>query len=358
MNDYGEKTDTKALMSEELKPRLQKALDHHTDGEDLLQTVRTLLHDTEQEYDDSEVLTPLSQRLEEVFSYDPPTYKAGKAYEPLNHADYRVLSDGVIVLGAEASGGKTTFMTDLARDLLEHNEHLCALIYSLDDPVITAEQRTVSQLLGRKLIKTHTVPASEITDRHRAVMDRIVVKGTANLYSIEKEAHRLKKQTNCTAVFIALDYLQIMYTSMKSVARREELNAIVKELKELQKRLATEGGCILLVLSQLNRISKDSEAEDIESMNRFRETSEVENQADVALMLSQVDKKDSGDLRRKLTVLKNKKGARGRTWTTEILVHEGFRYSPLVHSTKETGKIPAREKKTKQQRVLDDLTRG
>lgn len=323
MNDYGKTTDIKVDMAESLWPKLHRLAEGYKEGDDLVRQVQDLVRDIESDFDESGVYTPVLEELDEVFSPTNAPYATGETFEALNHPDYRILTDGLLVIGAEANTGKTTLMTALAVNLLTNNPNMCALVYSLDDGGTMTKKRVVSQIVGKSLFESHSVPRSDLTNYDEQVLKRIYVRDTIRLNDIEREALRIKKSTGCQSIYIGIDYLQIIPMPGNRGGVREGLNEVVKRLKEIQKRLATEG-CLLVLLSQLNRVGKE---ENPYTMSRFRETSEIENQADVALLMDLMDSdpEKEDDRERKIVVVKNKKGARGRWWKTSLT--RGHRFS-------------------------------
>lgn len=327
MSDYGKPTDPRSDVAEVLIKQVPKLIEQHKPGDDLAQNLLDLVNGTKADYDDSGAFIPVSDELAAVFSPIRPPYNVSAVFKDMNDSFFRILADGMIVLGGEASAGKTSFMTALAVDLLKHNPTMCALIYSLDDGGLMTKKRVVSQLVGKNVMWESSLSESYVKDQDRNVLQRMFVRDSIRLYDIGREAQKVKQLTGCKAIYIGIDYLQIVPVPGDRSGKREGYNEAVKVLKELQKGFAADG-CILMLLSQLNRAKKDDP--EYESMNRFRETSEVENQADVALLMAPVDQKDENSQERLIRVLKNKKGARGRLWKTEFLKDEGLRYSPLV----------------------------
>lgn len=319
MNNYIERTNIPSLMDEEFGNKIHKLIEGQGAT---IETVRNLIAEVETDFDSSMVLEPISRQIEEIFSPANQPYCVSPTFQALNHPDYRVLTDGFIAVGAEANTGKTTLMTALAIDLLSNNPDMCALVYSLDDGGNMTKKRIVSQLLGRNMLQSHAVPSTEITKEHEMILERIYVKDTIRLQDIETEAQRIKKDTGCPVIYIGIDYLQIIPIP-ESRGSREGFNEVVKRLKEIQKRLATQG-CILLLLSQLNRATSGDSPY---SMSRYRETSEIENQADVGLLMFMMntDPNVEDDRERKVWIVKNKKGMRGRWWNTRLV--RGHRFS-------------------------------
>lgn len=297
--------------------------------EDIAKQLHHAIIESSLEWGEYAVFEPVSERLDKIFAPTSPPYDPGPIFKDLNHIDLNLLSDNLIALGAEANTGKTSFMTALALGLLEHNQDMCALIYSLDDGGTMTDKRIVSQLVGESMLRAHGVPRSKLSGTQMEVLSRIITRDTIDLKTIELDIAAVKKATGNDKIFIGVDYLQIIPVSGDFGGKREGYNEALKFLKDLQKRMAPQG-CILLLLSQLNRDYKQESQESKSGlMGRFRETSEVENQADVCLLMFPENDNPSGydDRRIKLVVIKNKKGMRGFWWTSQLV--EGHNLSCL-----------------------------
>jgi replicative DNA helicase len=335
--------------------------------EDLAKQLHHAITESSSEWGEYSVFEPISERLDHIFAPTAPAYNPGPIFKDLNHIDLNLLLDNLIVLGAEANTGKTSFMTALALGLLENNLDMCALIYSLDDGGIMTDKRIVSQLVGESMLRAHGVPRSRLSGSQMEVLSRIITRDTIDLKTINLDITAVKRVTGKEKIYIGLDYLQIIPVSGDNGAKREGYNDALKTLKDLQKRLAPQG-CILVLLSQLNRDYKQESQESKSAlMGRFRETSEVENQADVCLLMFPENDNPSGDddRRIKLVVIKNKKGMRGFWWTSQLVEGHNFsclkRFHPESKKTKGaqyTGDImgeSTKEKKEEKTYIEKDL---
>ncbi|MFN9915917.1 MAG: DnaB-like helicase C-terminal domain-containing protein, partial [Pirellulaceae bacterium] len=86
---------------------------------------------------------------------------------------------------------------------------------------------------------------------------------------------------NIKVVFI--DYLTLLKSSAKSFSRREELERICTDLQNFVK----ETGICCFVLAQLNRDVKNSL--DKPNLTHFKDTGQIEQSADIAILLSRVN---------------------------------------------------------------------
>ena len=268
---------------------------------------------------------PLLKQIDKI-NYKIQTYKVGEVYEILNRDDYSLIRNGFITIGGEASAGKTSFVTALSIDILRNNPETCFLFYSLDDPLSMSGKRMFSQLNQCNLFK------QDIQDKHSQgkenILDRIFILDKFNINHIDGQAKAVKKITNCNKIIIGIDYLQIVdELDTPYNDRRDYLNNVLKQLKEYQKILEQDAGCIMFVLSQLSRNTQGNKY-------RYRETSEVENQSDICIDLEDYIE-DSSDEKEyqsiEIKIRKNKLGKRGFSFKTNLTPH--FTFSRLDYKT-------------------------
>ena len=130
------------------------------------------------------------------------------------------------------------------------------------------------------------------------------LKGSTSVDGVKAEALRLKKKDNLKLIII--DYLQLMSSGRKAENRRIEVGQISRALKALSMELDVP----VLALSQLNRVSEGNKAP---TMSEMRESGDIEQDADViVLMYKPRDDDDDEDLGYKvvrLLVEKNRQGA-------------------------------------------------
>ncbi len=315
--DYAIDTDTELDKSRELHAYLEKIIKlGPTPG--LTREVEGKLRDLNTEWSEEKITTTLWDDQERILAYTVKPHALGPGFSPMNDRDYSLIRDGLITIGAEANAGKSSLLTALALDLMEHDKSAAFLFYTLDDSVFLSGKRIFSQLMENNQFRTPGDPQD--FQAHQGRLKRIVLRESlaisAHGNAALEEARRVKKDTGCSRIILGVDYLQILPNGT-DMLQREFYNMAVKSLKEVQKTLEAEGGCVLFLLSQLNRDTSST-------TYRYRETSEIENQSDVCLDLQQPEKDDSARL---ITVSKNKLGLKGRTWQTRI--GADFNFSPL-----------------------------
>jgi hypothetical protein len=315
--DYGIRTDTELDKSRELHDYLGQIVKKEA-GPGLFREVEGKLRDLNTEWSEDKILDTMRDDLERILAYTVKPHSLGAIFSPMNEKDYSLIRDGLITIGAEANGGKSSLLTALALDLMERDQEKAFLFYTLDDSIFLSGKRILSQLSEKNQFHERTSPEKF---EGKKVLSRIILREalsiTVHSNQILDEARRVKKLTRCSQIIVGVDYLQILPNGT-DVLQREFYNMAVKSIKEAQKTLEAEGGCILFLLSQLNRDTNSGTF-------RYRETSEIENQSDVCLDLQQPEKEDSARL---ITVSKNKLGLKGRTWKTRI--GGDFNFSPLL----------------------------
>lgn len=253
---------------------------------------------------------------ENLYAKDVLTYNVSPKFSALNAKELSLIRDGLITIGGEASAGKTSFLTELALDIVKNNESTCFVFFSLDDSVKATAKRILTQQLEYNFFLDAALSRDELADKLGRNGElsfvnpfnrcRIISEAPDNL-SYEDIIEGVKTKTDCNRVIIAIDYLQIM--QVDGGDRREALNKALLSLKESQKKLANCGpgaGCILFVLSQFSRGSEGNTF-------RYRETSEIENVSDVCLDLTT---DAAGAI--SINVSKNKVGKRNVKFHTSI----------------------------------------
>jgi replicative DNA helicase len=304
---------------------------------------------------ENEILTVFDE-LEKIKKFQIKTYAVSDTFQVFNRHDIQITRDALIVFGGERSSGKTSIVTHYAFDILTCNPDFSLIFFSLDDSEYISARRIISQgirdnviegefnahdihnILKRIVITESDPPSSEIKikDKKISISDQMI--------SI---AEQVKKTTGTSRVIFIIDYLQYV----KPSGERSDLNLIVKQFKMAQKKLAATGGCIMFLLSQLNR-DRDSE-------NRFRETSEIENVADVILTIrpSFIETQnpstgksrhviDKADPRRFITIDKNKIKP-GLQSELHTVINNDFTFQTIIDPSDSPKKLTQTKKQTK-----------
>lgn len=241
------------------------------------------------------------------------------------------LRDSLITIGAESSVGKTSFASQLALEILENNDDTILAFYSLDDSKTFLTKKIIQQLLNKNTKKTYKNNEDIIklikkykNDYLKILLSkRIAIFETINIYNIYNQLIQFKKnaQNNLNIkeprIIVIIDYLQII--EHDSSNSREGLNKVCSYLKEIQKKL----NCMMILLSQFNR-SKET---NINTLIRYRETSEIENISDLCINLESIQNQEHYNI--KLYIVKNKAGDKNKIFTS---FRDGFIFNKFVEN--------------------------
>ena len=194
----------------------------------------------------------------------------------------------LIILAARPSVGKTALMLQLARTAAERGTP--AMVFSLE--------MTEAQLGRRLLLSTELVTREQLSSGVGMDWDRfsratslvaswdITINATSNLYSdIVTKITTAVARHRCGIAFI--DYLGLVKGGMtsKEMTNAQRIGEITKALKLAAKRC----GIPIVLLCQLNR-EKDKGASREPKLTDLRDSGEIEQDADVVLMLDQEKK--------------------------------------------------------------------
>lgn len=245
------------------------------------------------------------------------------------------LRDSLITVGAESSVGKTSFASQLALEILENNDDTILAFYSLDDSKTFLIKKMILQLLGKNIKKKYYEDYKDndfikLIKKHKndylklLLSGRIAIFENLNIYNLYSQLLKLKRNAvnnlNITSprIIVIIDYLQIINHESNNL--REGLNKICSFLKDIQKNI----GCMMILLSQFNR-SKET---NINTLIRYRETSEIENVSDLCINLESIQNQNSYNT--KLYIVKNKAGEKNKVFSS---LRDGFIFNKFVEIT-------------------------
>lgn len=208
----------------------------------------------------------------------------------------------VIIVGGRPAVGKSVTLVDFARAALR--EGAGVIIFSMEMPH--------NEIMGRLIAAEGGINAARIRDGRLSDEDkrRFVAASTRvpweNLYivdqpsvtmgqvtAITRQVHREFERRGVEDVLVGVDYLQIMGTDPGRTGRREQSRQqFLGEVCVGMKALAMELSIPVVALSQLNR---GSGKERPPTMEDLRESGDIENNADVILLLHRPDATDAED---------------------------------------------------------------
>lgn len=253
--------------------------------------------------------------------------------------DLAPVSTGLIDLDAELSGGtragqlvvvagRTSMgKSVLARGLVRaaaFEQKLTTAIFSLE----MSEQEIFNAIVAAELrIETNAMNTGNLTDAEWTRVARFVGESSDvplwisdnesnSLAGIRLACRQLKRRHGLGLVVV--DYMQLM-----EMPARESRQVAVGELARGLKKLAAELRCPVVALSQLNR-GPENRADKRPTMADLRESGDIENSANIIILIHREDYYDKGSPRKgeaDLIIAKNRAGKQ-----TEVVVASQLHY--------------------------------
>ena len=226
------------------------------------------------------------------------------------------LMPGLFILGAAPSTGKTTFVKQLADQVVEANPDAACLFVSLEQSREELRVKTLSRLSGvenrdilRGRLDRSSIGWKAVKDAaeayHGAVADRFfVVEGdkTTTPDRIRLAALQVKRATQTARLLVVVDYLQIVPTEDQYKDPRTKVDAVVSDLR----RLARDLDAAVVAVSSIGREWYKTGTGNRPGIAAFKESGGVEYGADLGGVMWQ----DKGDPKGDKTF----KGIAGRQW--------------------------------------------
>lgn len=194
-------------------------------------------------------------------------------------------SDLIIIAGRPAMG-KTAFALNLLTGFAKENPEKKAMIFSLEmgeqqlfNRFLSMEGEISNNILKQGILNDENaqkvgigmsnIGQCSIKIVNEPILTPAKLRTIANL---EKRLHGLD--------FIVIDYLQLMYSSNKSINKQQEVSEISRELKLIARELDIP----IVALSQLSR-SLESRADKRPMLSDLRESGAIEQDADIVIFL-------------------------------------------------------------------------
>lgn len=253
------------------------------------------------------------------------------------------LTEGLIIIGAKSSMGKTTFALQLADQIAGNpfaDQGRDILYFSLEQRSAELMSKSISRLLYQEHhieysaldIRTkYRYAPREIKEAIEAAVDQYAQGAGKRLYiweargtAVTVEYIRQKTAEHCQITggspIIIVDYLQILSGSDPRMDSMDILNTAIKDLTAISRDFKTT----VLIISSLNRANYKNDSE----MQSFKGSNNIEYSADLLLALQpdyeklDVDKKDIKDFDEdswkkqdirftEIKILKNRNGLTG-----------------------------------------------
>ena len=258
------------------------------------------------------------------------------------------LPEGLFVVGAAPSVGKTTWAKQVADQIIGKNPKAVCLFVSLEQSREELRVKTLSRLSGienRDILRGRLDPKSPGWERVKTASDKFLNSTAGRYFILEGDKTttpelirlaglQVRRATNAEALLIVVDYLQIVPTVEDFKDPRNRVDAVVSDLR----RIARELGASIMAISSLSRRSYE-----VSDISAFKESGGVEYGADLgAIMLPRrdtagkveegtvpLDGVKHGWIGVDLAYVKNRNGERGKIQ---------FQFFPQISHFDEVGK--------------------
>jgi replicative DNA helicase len=243
-------------------------------------------------------------------------------------------SPDLIVVGARPSQGKTQHALANALTAARSGKHV--LFLSLE---MISTQLVNRLLFEDSAINPYHLHTGQMNNEEWRAMDiragklkdtKLYIAAGFNirqLNNIKSEARRMKRLGKLD--MLVIDYLGLIRTNMTFSNRYLEIGYITGDLKNLAKELDIP----VMLLSQLNRPIKGATAKEPQ-LEDLRESGDIEQDADIVLLLHKPDYNNPGAMdasgvpwknRGKIIIAKHREGVRNNT----IIFHHDERYKKI-----------------------------
>jgi replicative DNA helicase len=251
--------------------------------------------------------TDLERRMKDRYSAGIPTHLIS-----LNRVIGGLRPSNLIVVGGMTGGGKTAFGVNLIWNALKLGKKVL---------MISAEMSTY-EVMSRLVSLESKVSAEKIIIRPNSltnkdfgtIHDSLKRFFTKNLFiddssmvkvaSITRTTHKAQVKMGGLDLVI-VDYIQYLKADRNYRSRYEEMTAVTQALKGLAKEFKVP----VVAMAQLNRAAH----QETPSLKHFQDTSQIEKESDVALILYQVKENDQW-----VQLLKVDKNRNGRIQTLKV----------------------------------------
>jgi replicative DNA helicase len=239
------------------------------------------------------------------------------------------LYEGLIVLGAIPSLGKTTFALQMALQMAEAGNHV--YFYSLEQSARELTIKLLSNKMSKPIADIRRIAWSfckeniseqdynnfvKASDRLHKLNNLHIIERCRSAEAIAKDVQRRYYRTGKQAMII-IDYLQILETLGARLTDKQAVDQNITALK----RLSAEFHVPVMAISNLNRENYDKDI----TMKAFKESGGIEYSTDVLLGMQfkelqsnpEIDAKRFDDLKAanprevQIKVLKNRNGQAG-----------------------------------------------
>lgn len=198
-------------------------------------------------------------------------------------------ADGLVVVGAKASHGKTTFATNVAVNALKRNKRVAFFSMEMSQQkvssrILAMESGVSSNDIQRK--KLCAIDRQKVLDTIKSLKSSVASqfyfdnRKIRDLDALVMSIRAMKKSVGIDCVVV--DYLQLMNDSPGHKA--ENTNKLLGNIAHRLHEVAQDMGITIILLSQINR-SVTGEP----NMSHLRDSGEIAEAADMVLILYNAD---------------------------------------------------------------------
>jgi replicative DNA helicase len=229
-------------------------------------------------------------------------------------ADLDVLTGGLepgqlVVIAARPGIGKTALALSVAHHVARAGNRVA--FFSLEmtknelaSRLVAAEAQVPARCLRDGPLDAEWAALSEAATAHGLDGFFLDDRPAASLSYLRTRGRRLRRQGGLG--LIVIDYLQLMAPADRRVSRAEQVGSLSRGLKALAKELHVP----VIALAQLNR-EAESRADKRPMLSDLRDSGEVEQDADLVLLLSRAS--TTGDVL-EANLAKHRQGSTGSFW--------------------------------------------
>lgn len=211
-------------------------------------------------------------------------------FSGLNRLIVGLKQSGLYVIGARPGVGKTVVGLQVAWELSRRDD---VLFFSLEMDKASLLNRVVAGELNIPLDSIERgvlLPEwkTQITDLIRDVDSKLIIndRGGQTISQIRGYVQAVLAKKPLKAVFV--DYLQLIQAANPRAPKYEQISQISMDLKNLAKEFAIP----VIALAQLNRRVDQGKPDDRPNASDLRDSGQIEQDADVIIMLSRKQSED------------------------------------------------------------------
>lgn len=279
-----------------LEAKLIQAVNNLRSGKSFDEVKNDVLSIDDMKSNDYKLATTISECLSESIKYLDDTMNGKNqgmktGYKVLDDYLNGIQKNTFYVIGARPGVGKTAFSLELFKRLGDKNK---GIMFSLEMTEVELMQRLQANISNCPLrnIITGSINEKGMQDIVQALgilgqkKIKVVDDNSVTIEGIERICRNEKQKEGLD--FIIIDYLTLIETEKKFNTYREEVNYISRSLKKLANKL----NIAIICLVQLNRAVEGRTTKE-PMMSDIRESGQIEQDANVILMLSSPEDNDN-----------------------------------------------------------------